>query len=336
MLGVSVVSSHASCSAGEASSDVTQLDSQVTPSAPKKAKQSGIQNTADFTIHAHYYCYRTFENFVHCSVVSFVWIIDDNSEEETKATNSARVVEQGDGDTDAAKQQSGAHAQSDSLSSDGDDAVNRVMRLRRQLRRRRIDTDSSSSDDSDDLIGVRRRSSNDDNASDDNEDEHDDEADDDRPKPKDPWHQVRNVSQRELGCNPRSHSAQLFRTRCGGSLSFVQRLECKAKLEHHHGCVNALHFNKSGEHKFCVIYTYIVCCLHFVIMYCANINTSTPMVYECQSYCCMMTSGTLLASGSDDLEVAVWNWNNDSPYFVFESGHRSNVFQVKSYSFCVL
>ena len=267
--------------------------------------------------------------------MSFVWIIDDNSEEETKATNSARVVEQGDGDTDAAKQQSGAHAQSDSLSSDGDDAVNRVMRLRRQLRRRRIDTDSSSSDDSDDLIGVRRRSSNDDNASDDNEDE-DDEADDDRPKPKDPWHQVRNVSQRELGCNPRSHSAQLFRTRCGGSLSFVQRLECKAKLEHHHGCVNALHFNKSGEHKFCVIYTYIVCCLHFVIMYCANINTSTPMVYECQIYCCMMTSGTLLASGSDDLEVAVWNWNNDSPYFVFESGHRSNVFQVKSYSFCVL
>ena len=41
------------------------------------------------------------------------------------------------------------------------------------------------------------------------------------------------------------------------------------------------------------------------------------------------TLGTMLASGSDDLEVAVWNLTRATPYFVFESGHRSNVFQVQ-------
>ena len=38
--------------------------------------------------------------------------------------------------------------------------------------------------------------------------------------------------------------------------------------------------------------------------------------------------GTLLASGSDDLNVVLWDWQRGRPYLVFDSGHRANVFQV--------
>jgi WD repeat-containing protein 42A len=40
-------------------------------------------------------------------------------------------------------------------------------------------------------------------------------------------------------------------------------------------------------------------------------------------------SGTLLASGSDDLNVVVWRWAESKAFFKFDSGHRSNVFQCK-------
>ncbi|XP_064651323.1 DDB1- and CUL4-associated factor 8-like [Lineus longissimus] len=40
-------------------------------------------------------------------------------------------------------------------------------------------------------------------------------------------------------------------------------------------------------------------------------------------------TGTLLASGSDDLKVVVWDWARNKDHMVFESGHRSNVFQAK-------
>ncbi|GFN86123.1 Ddb1- and cul4-associated factor 8-like [Plakobranchus ocellatus] len=39
--------------------------------------------------------------------------------------------------------------------------------------------------------------------------------------------------------------------------------------------------------------------------------------------------GTLLASGSDDLNVVLWNWQKARPSVSYESGHRSNVFQAK-------
>ncbi len=39
--------------------------------------------------------------------------------------------------------------------------------------------------------------------------------------------------------------------------------------------------------------------------------------------------GTLLASGSDDMNIVLWRWDQSKPYIVFESGHRSNVFQVR-------
>ncbi|NXP45706.1 DCAF8 factor, partial [Heliornis fulica] len=38
--------------------------------------------------------------------------------------------------------------------------------------------------------------------------------------------------------------------------------------------------------------------------------------------------GTWLASGSDDLKVVVWDWVRRQPVLEFESGHKSNVFQV--------
>ncbi|CAG5115618.1 unnamed protein product [Candidula unifasciata] len=39
--------------------------------------------------------------------------------------------------------------------------------------------------------------------------------------------------------------------------------------------------------------------------------------------------GTLLASGSDDLNIILWNWQRARPSLIYDSGHRSNVFQAK-------
>ncbi|XP_005093046.1 DDB1- and CUL4-associated factor 8 [Aplysia californica] len=39
--------------------------------------------------------------------------------------------------------------------------------------------------------------------------------------------------------------------------------------------------------------------------------------------------GTLLASGSDDLNIVLWNWQRGRPSLIYDSGHRSNVFQAK-------
>lgn len=39
--------------------------------------------------------------------------------------------------------------------------------------------------------------------------------------------------------------------------------------------------------------------------------------------------GTLLASGSDDLNIVLWNWVQQRPALFYDSGHRSNVFQAK-------
>ncbi|XP_076438642.1 DDB1- and CUL4-associated factor 8-like isoform X2 [Babylonia areolata] len=39
--------------------------------------------------------------------------------------------------------------------------------------------------------------------------------------------------------------------------------------------------------------------------------------------------GTLLASGSDDLHIVLWNWIRNRRALIYDSGHRSNVFQAK-------
>ena len=41
------------------------------------------------------------------------------------------------------------------------------------------------------------------------------------------------------------------------------------------------------------------------------------------------TSGSLIASGSDDLHIAVWKWQTKSIISEFDSGHLGNVFQTK-------
>lgn len=41
-------------------------------------------------------------------------------------------------------------------------------------------------------------------------------------------------------------------------------------------------------------------------------------------------NGDLIASGSDDLKICIWNWQKTSskPVLAFNSGHHGNVFQV--------
>ncbi|XP_050996836.1 DDB1- and CUL4-associated factor 8-like [Acomys russatus] len=40
-------------------------------------------------------------------------------------------------------------------------------------------------------------------------------------------------------------------------------------------------------------------------------------------------SGNLLASGSDDLKVILWDWLHQQPVFKFNSGHKNNILQAK-------
>ena len=46
------------------------------------------------------------------------------------------------------------------------------------------------------------------------------------------------------------------------------------------------------------------------------------------------TSGDVLASGSDDLQVVLWNWENGKINTKVESGHMANVFQVSIPTVC--
>ncbi|XP_023231948.1 DDB1- and CUL4-associated factor 8-like [Centruroides sculpturatus] len=41
------------------------------------------------------------------------------------------------------------------------------------------------------------------------------------------------------------------------------------------------------------------------------------------------TTGTKLVSGSDDLSIVIWDWAINEPVLLYDSGHRSNVFQAK-------
>ncbi|XP_076310284.1 DDB1- and CUL4-associated factor 8-like isoform X1 [Tachypleus tridentatus] len=41
------------------------------------------------------------------------------------------------------------------------------------------------------------------------------------------------------------------------------------------------------------------------------------------------STGTRLASGSDDLNIVIWDWTISKPVLEYQSGHRSNVFQAK-------
>ncbi|KAL8625325.1 hypothetical protein ACOMHN_044468 [Nucella lapillus] len=104
------------------------------------------------------------------------------------------------------------------------------------------------------------------------------------PPSKHKWRAVRDLRRREIGASNRFMLPTVFRQSVQGSLQMVERLCLEHKMEHHRGCVNALHFNQQG---------------------------------------------TMLASGSDDLKVILWDWQRCKPIVEYESGHRSNVFQAK-------
>lgn len=40
-------------------------------------------------------------------------------------------------------------------------------------------------------------------------------------------------------------------------------------------------------------------------------------------------TGTKLVSGSDDLDIIIWDWTVAEPLLVYDSGHRTNIFQAK-------
>ena len=48
--------------------------------------------------------------------------------------------------------------------------------------------------------------------------------------------------------------------------------------------------------------------------------------------------GDLIASGSDDCNVAIWNWakNSKEPQLWYDSGHNSNVFQVMMFHYLLV
>ena len=121
-----------------------------------------------------------------------------------------------------------------------------------QLRRRllfvepRVTSSSSSSSslDSDDDTSAHSRDSDAD--SDKEVDQEGEEGEEeDEAWPKDPWSPLPSLFAREVGAW-RHCAAQSFQIKCGASLNFVRRLERSRKLDHHQGCVNALHFNRSG------------------------------------------------------------------------------------------
>lgn len=47
------------------------------------------------------------------------------------------------------------------------------------------------------------------------------------------------------------------------------------------------------------------------------------------------SSGSRLASGSDDLSIIIWDWSRAEPVVNYDSGHRGNVFQVFLNCSCV-
>ncbi|KAK4004382.1 DDB1- and CUL4-associated factor 8 isoform X1 [Daphnia magna] len=46
------------------------------------------------------------------------------------------------------------------------------------------------------------------------------------------------------------------------------------------------------------------------------------------------SSGSRLASGSDDLSIIIWDWSRAEPVLNYDSGHRGNVFQAKFLPLC--
>ena len=86
-----------------------------------------------------------------------------------------------------------------------------------------------------------------DDKSDSDAEEEDDAMEVEGPPIKDIWHPLFELRQREVGSANHVPAHMIFRNKTTGSLQMVQRMKLQTKLQHHDGCVNALHFNKAGE-----------------------------------------------------------------------------------------
>ena len=127
---------------------------------------------------------------------------------------------------------------SSSSSSPSEDEVPAVRR-RRARRNRLLDSDSDI--DSDDDIGGDKKSSS----------ESDDGVEESVPltqygPPKQKWRAMYDVREREMGYSF-NKCENYFQKKVQGSLRMVQRFELQYKMDHHEGCVNALHFNRIGK-----------------------------------------------------------------------------------------
>ena len=98
-----------------------------------------------------------------------------------------------------------------------------------------------------------------------------------------------------------------FRSHAYSSVFFFQRFELCERLEEHNGEYHEL---PTFLMSIFVILTFSGC------VNCLNFNSS----------------GDLLCSGSDDLQVSIWDWQRSQLRHKYHSGHSSNVFQSK---FCV-
>jgi len=66
--------------------------------------------------------------------------------------------------------------------------------------------------------------------------------------PADSWKPMKEVVERQYGrLRGRPRNPVIFSQRAGGSVALANRLTLYAKHEVHEGCVNALHFNESGQ-----------------------------------------------------------------------------------------
>ena len=172
----------------------------------------------------------------------------------------ADFAEVKDDDADAgsgaeSKTNDGSQSQPD-ISSDSEDnlldseSTRRRRRMLYKLRNRNFrDTSSEREEENEPGSSSSVNASDHEDASDVKSDSDDSEAEMDieTSVPKDPWNPLYEIRRRELGHSNGIPASQIFRDNVGSSINLVQRLERRYKLEHHEGCVNALHFNSAGK-----------------------------------------------------------------------------------------
>ena len=127
-----------------------------------------------------------------------------------------------------------------SSSSSSSHSEEEVRTIRRRRRRNRLLDSDSDIDSDEDLAGDKKSSS-----------ESEDGVEESVPltqygPPKQKWRAMYDVRERELGYSYKKYE-NYFQQKVQGSLRMVQRFDLQYKMDHHEGCVNALHFNRKGK-----------------------------------------------------------------------------------------